>query len=1778
MKPTPLRLTALVAAIALAASFGASAALTDLSQTPLASSASNLVKPNISYVLDTSGSMAWSHAPDESQPWYNNVGYKTSQCNSIYYNPNILYPPARNYDGTQMANSSFTAAPKDGFASFDGTSTATVNLSTSYYAYDNSSSSGGGTDTLQPAYYYSYVGNQQATGLNYQNTSSQFYQECNLNESHQPYATIKFSGSSATSVTGITVGGTQIMSGATSAYTSSSSLASATAGLITVSGYSATSSGSTVTILGPNSAAGVLPVITTTPPIPNATVTFSGTANTGVSGITVNGIQIMGSGTSLYTSSSSLAAAVAAAVNLNGYSATSSGSVVTIYGPFSAAGFTPVVTRTGLATGTVTFSGTQSTIVTGITVNGTPIMSAATGAFTSATNLATSVASNININGFTATSSGGVVTITGPSAYTGQSAVVNETYGVVTTTINFSGSGATYITGVSVNGTTITSGSTNTYSSTSGLAAAVAANINQAGYSATASGSTVTVTGPTGALGYTPVVTRAAGPSSTITFSGSSNTSVTGITVNGTQIMGSPTGYTTSSTTMAANVAGAINQAGYSATASGSTVTVIGPGSATGFTPVVTKVGSATTTITFSGTQATRVNGITVNGTQIMSSAASLASNATTVAANVAAAISGAGYTATSSGGTVTVTGPASAAGFTPSINLVGTGTATITVTGSGSTSVSAVTVNGVNILSAGTSNSSNTSTVAARIANNINNATGSTGFTANASGNQVTITGPGASGVATFTKSGGMTLSSGTFASNGQMSTATGAFSASATMGAATTAFATGSAMSSSTSAFAGGGTMTASSGAFSANSTMSAATTSFPPAGTMTAAIQAFSPFIYTQVTSTSGPGGTDERTNFANWFSYYRIRMLMMKSGLGRAFVSIGNNYRVGFMTIYTTPSSSTTDPGYLAIGDFTTTQKQSWFNKVYSQTPGGSTPLKQALSTAARNIAGKVGPDPQQYSCQQNFILLSTDGYWNSGTPNGTQLNGSSSIGNQDNNLATAPRPQYDGGLSSSSNTLADVAWYYYNTDLRPSAGTCNTGVSGADVCQDNVPISGLDNAPWQHVTLFTLGLGTNGQLVYATNYLTGGSADYNAIVSGSKNWPSPTGDTLTTIDDLWHAAVNGHGQYFSAKNPDLLVSGLNTALAGVSARLAAGAAAATSNLEPVAGDNFAFVASYTTQEWTGDLQSRTIDLTTGNISTTANWSAQALLDTAATDVADTRTIFTFLNGAVTPFLSGSFSATQLANWFTPANAPQLSQYASWTALQQTTATPDTVVNYLRGQYGNEERGTNAAANQLYRVRTHVLGDIIDGKPVYMRLPPFNYTENNYLTFKTSSAVTSRPGTVYVGANDGMLHAFDSNTGVERWAYIPSFVLPNLKSLLDDTYANNHRYFVDGSPVVTDIWNGSAWKTILVGGLGAGGKGYFALDVTDPTNPNVLWEYSDTNLGYTLGNPVIGKLTDGTWVVAFTSGYNNVGDGVGRLYVLDAWTGTFKFSVSTGVGSASSPSGLNKIAAWVDNGLQDNTIQRIYGGDQFGNLWRFDINNQYPPSGQDALQLAFFQVGTYQQPITTQPELGLVNGKPVVYVGTGRYLGASDLTDLNQQSLYAIVDQLTATGLGNARTETTCPLVHQSLTVVNSTTRSTTTLPVDLSSKCGWYIDFNPTGGNTPGERINVDPKLQLGVLAVATNIPQNNVCTVGGTSFLYFFDYSTGSFVSTSTNNVAGQQIGNAIAVGINTYQLPSGQVVSTVTTSDDQHPTFGNPSNPSGVNIGRRVMWRELIN
>ena len=212
----------------------------------------------------------------------------------------------------------------------------------------------------------------------------------------------------------------------------------------------------------------------------------------------------------------------------------------------------------------------------------------------------------------------------------------------------------------------------------------------------------------------------------------------------------------------------------------------------------------------------------------------------------------------------------------------------------------------------------------------------------------------------------------------------------------------------------------------------------------------------------------------------------------------------------------------------------------------------------------------------------------------------------------------------GGIA---NSLADVAQYYYVTDLRP-------------LMENNVPATGTgpedDRATYQHMTTFTIGLGVSGELRYRNDYrnLSTTTGDFAEIRSGARNWPFPQADQPSSIDDFWHAAVNGRGQYFSAGNPTSVINGLGSALAGVTARTGAGSAAASSSTqEPVQATNFAYQAQYVTQDWTGDLISRQRNLTTGDLLPGAVWSAKGQLDAKAGNACDNRNIYLFRSGAV-----------------------------------------------------------------------------------------------------------------------------------------------------------------------------------------------------------------------------------------------------------------------------------------------------------------------------------------------------------------------------------------------------------------------------------------------------------------------------------------------------------------------------------------------------------------
>ena len=988
-------------------------------------------------------------------------------------------------------------------------------------------------------------------------------------------------------------------------------------------------------------------------------------------------------------------------------------------------------------------------------------------------------------------------------------------------------------------------------------------------------------------------------------------------------------------------------------------------------------------------------------------------------------------------------------------------------------------------------------------------------------------------------------------------------------------------------------------------------------------------------------------EEMTNFANWYSYYRTRMQMMKTSTTRAFKNIDTRYRVGFITI-----ADQANNNYLPINRFDAAQKNAWYSQLTNTPLFGGTPLRSALSTVGKIYAGKkpVGTaDPMQYSCQQNFSILTTDGYWNGGV--GTDLD-NASVGDRDG--AGTARPLFQGSTQT-ADSLADVAMYYYDTDLRDtSLGNCTGGPradgSTGNVCANNVFTSSTDNNIQQHMTTFTLGLGVDGELVYDPDYQTATSGDFYNIKNNTLNWPVPAENTQRAVDDLWHAAVNGRGTYFSAKDPNQLSTSLNNALQSIGAKVGAAAAAATSSLNPVAGDNFAYVGSYTNQKWTGNLESRVIDVDSGAVSKSATWCVEDVLDTSNTcespsvirpdtsngaavyncvtpnsdaascvgagvlegtdckvpvatactgtfrnkvaTQADTRNILMNVNGALGQFTAANLvTAGKNANFLGTFLANNLTQWNSLTSDQKAAYSPDKLVNYLRGQSGYELRSNNLITTptgpidlRYFRLREATMGDPLESTPIFVGVPKASYSDPNYgpdtLTGSFKSDQKTRAGTVFVGANDGMLHAFNAATGEERWAFVPSVAIPNLWKLANSDYASNHVNYVNGETEVYDFCasacsTGSAvWKTILIGALNGGGKGYYALDITSPNSPSLLWEFNtDSDLGYSFGKPIVTKKQDGTWVAILTSGYNNStgsNPGKGVMYVLNANSGTLIDKYITSAGDATTPSGLAKVSYFVENINKNNTAGFVYGGDLLGNLWRFDINTA-PASNVNPYKVATLKDPSGNpQPITTEPELKNIGNQRVIYVGTGKYLEINDLSDTQVQTMYAITDKNSFTTLANARDSMT------SQTFVTNTTAgtragATTSNAVDLIANRGWYIDF------PAGERVNVAARLESGTLIFPTIVPSSTECSPGGTGWLNFVDYKTGA------PQVAGALVSvktNTPIVGVNIYFIKGKPVVAIVTANDptptirDEVP-FGGSSGGDFSNHG--VIWRELI-
>ncbi|MCH7881595.1 MAG: PQQ-binding-like beta-propeller repeat protein, partial [Proteobacteria bacterium] len=397
-----------------------------------------------------------------------------------------------------------------------------------------------------------------------------------------------------------------------------------------------------------------------------------------------------------------------------------------------------------------------------------------------------------------------------------------------------------------------------------------------------------------------------------------------------------------------------------------------------------------------------------------------------------------------------------------------------------------------------------------------------------------------------------------------------------------------------------------------------------------------------------------------------------------------------------------------------------------------------------------------------------------------------------------------------------------------------------------------------------------------------------------------------------------------------------------------------------------------VAGATTTNWSAHVQFATNELTAGY------WNTG-------------RQIFTYTGSSQVAFRWSNLSTSQ-------KQAVDLTAYNSG-------ATFSSILNFVRGERINEYPTGNL------RLRFSVLGDIIHSNPEYVGAPEADIVDSSYVSFVNANV--NRAPRVYVGANDGMLHAFDALTGDEVWAYIPSMVIGNVSKLAGRSYL--HSYFVDGGLTVQDAFFGSAWHSVLVGSLGGGGKGLFALDVTHPdlssenfsggNDKKVLWELdgvTDNDMGYIFGATTVTQLNDGKWYAINGNGVSSV-NGIAVLYLVDIQTGVVT-KISTGSGAKGKPNGL-AAPALVDTD-NDGMADIAYAGDIDGDMWKFDLTGSSPAAWKVAYKL-YNGVGT--QPITVAPDVANhpQSGHLVLY-GTGRLYTAADIIDTSVQALYGIWD--------------------------------------------------------------------------------------------------------------------------------------------------------------------------
>lgn len=900
-------------------------------------------------------------------------------------------------------------------------------------------------------------------------------------------------------------------------------------------------------------------------------------------------------------------------------------------------------------------------------------------------------------------------------------------------------------------------------------------------------------------------------------------------------------------------------------------------------------------------------------------------------------------------------------------------------------------------------------------------------------------------------------------------------------------------------------------------------------------------------------------EERQNFANWYTYYRDRNLLARGSLMEAFGPDATTYTAGSIvagqkysivstgttsftaigaaddnpgTIFTatgagtgtgTASGSTFRLGFGRINkglagvdgvgtaviesdtatyggggirDYNAARRINLFKWLEDLPASGGTPLVEAMQAVGvyykrTDTRGPWTDDPSianvvttNKTCRRSYNIMTTDGYWN-----GPGV----AVGNADNTAGlpiagvgstytyTPSRPYLDG----SSNTLADVAMYYWKTDLQPAM------VNAVPPVGDNISF-------WQNMTNFTVGLGVRGTLDPAT--------DLPALVTGAKTWPAAaSGQTAPNVDDLWHAAVNSRGKYFSVKDPQELSNAIKSVLASAAGTGTPTAGVATASTVLQDG-NRKYVPTFQMTSWSGDISARLLDAT-GQVTTTA-WNAAARMPAQSAPgvlpYTSARNIVTWDTGSGAP-IAVPFKWTSLS----PGNQTALTQPSTANA-----TFPAQFIDFLWGDHTNE--GTGLPFRDRIDSTTglpFILGDFVNSNPVLV-LSNFNglYTTlglgtsgsasnpdySGFLAYKAA-----RTSMLFAGGNDGMLHAFKdtkSSTGPnsltdgqEVFAYVPRAVYPNLYKLGEKTYgapgALEHQFFVDGPLREADAYvkaagAGSAtWRNYLMGSLGAGGRAVFALDVTDLANlglNTVRWEISntdDSDLGYVLSPIKVGVLPNGRWVAVFGNGFSSDG-GYAKLFVVDIENAASSNSATRASAIQKvtvGPAGANGLGGVTLIHDANGQISTIYAGDLNGKMWKFVYDSsaaaKFTVSDTNGLFTATDSVGTVQ-PITSSPAVyNHAQGGQILVFGTGKLFVTTDATDTSMQTAYAIWDKPADSASHPMSRSMLASRTLYSFAGTGSASGTTfyglSGTAVDWTTQRGWYMDL---GSSIPGGRV------------------------------------------------------------------------------------------------------------